>query len=260
MDLTSFGTQKLILFLLILIRTAGIFTLTPIFGAQQVPVTVRVAISLALTVVFLPLVPSPAAFSTDLMSLTLMVAREALVGLSIGFVINMVFMAIEMAGSFVDLNAGFSFATTVDPVHGTNSALAARLHNLLAGLIFFTSNSHHLVIKGIADSFTLAPVGVASINTTMVGGITDLFVALFMIAIRIAMPVMAAVFLTDLAMAVASRVVPQMNVLMVGFPLKLGVGLVGMLIAVPVVAIMSRNMFGDMCHQMGSMVHLMAVR
>lgn len=259
MDLAFFTGQKLILFLLILVRTAGIFTLTPIFGAKQVPMQVRIIVSLALTLIFVPLAVPVGNLPTEILSLALMAAREACIGLGIGFIITMVFMAIETAGSFVDMNAGFSFAATIDPVHGTNSALAARTHTLLAGLLFFVTNSHHLVVRGLADSFTLAPIGELSFNPAVTGGMTDLFISLFLIALRIAMPVMAAVFLVDLAMAITSRIVPQMNVLMVGFPLKMGVGIVGMIVAVPIVAAMSTNMFADMYNQMGGLVRLMAV-
>ena len=259
MDLAFFSGQKLILFLLILIRTAGIFTLTPLFGSQQIPMQVRLMISLALTFVFLPLAAPAGKLSAEVVPLALMAVREAGVGLTIGFVITLVLTAIEIAGHFIDLNAGFAFANIVDPVHGTNVALAARVHNLLAGLLFFITNAHLLVVRGIADSFSLAPVGDVTLNPAVAGSLTDLFASLFVIALRIAMPVIAAVFLADLAMAISSRIVPQMNVLMVGFPLKLGVGLVGMIVAVPVVAGMSTNMFGDMYHQMGTLVRLMAV-
>jgi flagellar biosynthetic protein FliR len=224
-----------------------------------VPPQVRIIISLALTLIFVPLAVPTGALPTDILPLALMAAREACIGFGIGFIITMVFMAIETAGSFIDMTAGFAFATTIDPVHGTNSALAARMHNLLAGLLFFVTNSHHLVVKGLADSFVLAPIGEMSFNPAVTSGMTDLFISLFLIALRIAMPVMAAVFLADLAMAITSRIVPQMNVLMVGFPLKMGVGMVGMIVAVPIVAAMSTNMFADMYNQMGGLVRLMAI-
>lgn len=259
MDLAQYGTEKLILFLLIFVRTAGIFTLTPIFGAHQVPAHVRLAVALALTIVFLPMAAPVESLPVEVLPLAIMVVREALVGLSIGFVISMVFSAIEMAGHIVDLNAGFAFASLVDPTSGVNTALAGRLHNMLAGLLFFVTNSHHLMIKGLADSFTVAPVGTLSVNPNVAGGMTELFTALFLVAIRIAVPVMAAVFLADLALAIAARVVPQMNVLIVGFPLKLGVGMIAMIFAMPIVAATSQGLFGDMYRQMGSLVRLMAV-
>ncbi len=259
MDLAFLSGQNLILFILIFVRTAGIFTLTPIFGAQQLPTQVRLIIALVLTLVFMPLAKIAADLPVDVISLMLMVIREAAIGLTIGFVINMVFMAIETAGHMIDTTAGFAFATIVDPANGTHVALAARVHNLLAGLLFFATNSHHLVIKGLADSFTLAPLGEMSLNPAIAGGMTDLFAQLMMISLRIAMPVTAAVFLVDLSMAVVSRVVPQMNVLIVGFPLKLGAGIVGMAVAMPVVASMSQNMFSDMYNQMNAMVRLAVI-
>lgn len=260
MDLTYFGTQKIILFLLILIRTAGIFTLTPIFGGNQTPMQVKLATALALTIVFLPLAKPPAELPDGVFGLGLVAGREALVGLAIGFVVNMIFSAIETAGHIVDVNAGFALATVVDPVNGQNSALAARMHSLLAGLLFFATNSHHLLLKGLADSFNIAPVGQIAMTTAVAGGIFELFSMLFMVAVRIAAPVIAAVFLADLALAIAARVVPQMNVLIVGFPLKLGVGIAGMIVALPVIAAGCTGLFGDTYGQITSVLRLMVIR
>jgi flagellar biosynthetic protein FliR len=258
MDLASFGIQKLITFVLVLVRSAGIFTLTPIFGANQVPMYARLVIALALALVFLPIVAPPNDFAMEALPVALMVAREACVGLVIGFVCTMVFTAIEIAGQLIDVHAGFSFATMLDPVNGANSAVAARFHRLVAGLLFFATNAHHVMIRGLADSFRVAPVGQLTLNASVAGGAVDLFAALFVVAIRIAVPVVAAVFLADVALAITARVVPQMNVLFVGFPLKLGVGLVGMIVALPVLAAMSQNLFGDIYNQTLALVSLVA--
>jgi len=259
MDLALFGVQKLELFILVLVRTAAIFTLTPIFGANQVPPHVRIAVALALTMVFVPMVTPAGGLPADVLTMAAMVAREACVGITIGFVCSLVFAAIQIAGQYIDLQAGFSFGSMLDPAFNSQTAVAGRFHQLLAGLLFFATNAHHVMIRGVADSFDLAPVGQLAMNPAMTGGMVDLFSSLFAMAMRIAVPVVAAVFLADVALAITARVVPQMNVLIVGLPLKLGVGLVGMVIAVPMVASMSEGMFGDMYHQMGNMVRLLAV-
>ena len=258
MDLTAFSARELLVFLLILVRTAGIFTLTPIFGAQQTPGHVRLVMAVALALVFVPMARPPSEIPVGTLALAVVVAREALVGLAIGFVVSMVFSAIEIAGHIIDVNAGFGLAAVVDPINGHHAAPVARLHTLLAGLIFFVTNSHHLLLKGLADSFSIAPVGQMGIGPAVAGGMIELFSGLFMVGVRIAVPVMAAVFLADLALAIAARVVPQMNVLIVGFPLKLGVGIVGLIVALPVIVAMSQGLFGDMYGQIGSLVRMMA--
>lgn len=258
MDFAFFSMQKFVLFLMVLVRTGGIFTLTPMFGAQQVPPHVRMGMALALTAVFVPVVPVSGHLPMDLMQIAMMGAREACVGIVIGFVCSLVFSTIQIAGQFVDFQSGLAFAAMVDPINGANSAVAGRFQNLIAGLLFFATNAHHMVIRGLSDSFVLAPIGQLEMNPAAAGGIVDLFTGLFAIAIRIAMPICAAVFLADVALGIVARVVPQMNVLVVGLPLKLGVAVAAMVVALPVLGLMSRGLFGDMYQQMGIVVRQFA--
>ena len=257
MDLSAFGMQKLILFILVLARTAGIFTLTPIFGSPQLPAHIKLLASVALAFVFVPTVHVAGSLPTDILPMTVIVAREALVGLVIGFVCTLVFSAIQMAGQLVDGQTGLSFATTVDPTNGTPGAVAARFHQLIAGMLFFAINAHHILIRGLYDSFQIAPIGQVAINPAVAGGVVDLFTALLVVAIRIAIPVVAAVFMADIALAVTARLVPQMNVLMVGFPLKLGVGIIGMIIALPIMVSMSTDTMGDMYRHTVQLLNIM---
>ena len=259
MDLVSFGIPRLEVFLLVLARTAGIFTLVPIFGASQVPMPVRVSVAVVLALVFVPLC-APAGTGllvVDVLPMALMMAREALIGIVIGFVTVLVFAAIQMAGDLIDLQTGFSFASMVDPVNGSQTSVGGRFHHLLAGLLFFATNAHHIMLRGLADSFQLAPVGQLSLNAAVTGGVVDLFAGLFVVAIKIAAPVVAAVFLADVALAILARTVPQMNVFIVGLPLKLGVGLVGMAIALPVTMVLSRNTLGGIYDQTAGLLHLL---
>lgn len=257
MDLASLGAQKLEVFILVFVRTAGIFTLTPIFGANQIPAQVRIAIAAGMALIFVPLCPVGDVPAVDVLQMAFLAGKEAFVGLAIGFVVTLVFAVFQIAGDFIDAQAGFSFATMVDPTNGTNTAVAARFHQILIGLLFFATNAHHVVIMGLADSFKLVPVGAASLNPLVANGVLDIFVTLFSVALRIASPVVAAVFLADVALAVVSRAVPQMNVIIAGMPLKLGVGIVGLLVALPVLVSSSQGVFADMYGQMSGMLHLL---
>lgn len=263
MELAFLGMAKLEVFVLVFVRTAGIFTLVPIFGAHQVPTQVRIAIALGMALVFVPLciaASGPATLAADVPSMALLIIKEAMVGLVIGFVTTLVFTAIQMSGDFIDMQSGFNFASMIDPVYGTHTAVCGRFQQTLAGLLFFVCNAHYVMLSGLADSFRALPVGAFSLNPTVVGGVTDLFVTLFAIALRIAAPVIAAVFLADVAMALISRVVPQMNIMMVGMPVKLGVGLIGMAVALPVAIAMSRNMLGDIHVYTSGVLRLLMVQ
>lgn len=257
MDAAWLGAEKLEVFILVLVRSAGIFTMTPIFGANQVPPQVRIAVAVGMALIFMPMCPSSGIPATDVLQMGLLVAKEALVGVVIGFVVTLVFAVFQIAGDFIDMQAGFSFATMVDPVNGSNTSVAARFHQILIGLLFFATNAHHVLISGLADSFRLVPVGAMSLNPLVANGVLDIFTTLFTVALRIASPVLAAVFLADVALAIMCRAVPQMNVIIAGMPLKLGVGLVGLLVAIPVLVTSSEGIFSDMNSQMGNVLHLL---
>ena len=259
MDLALFGTQKFILFLLVLVRTAGIFMLTPIFGSRQMPMQCRSALAVAFTMVFVPVVAVNGDLPTDMLPLLIMIIREASVGLAIGFVCSLVFSTIQIAGEFIDFQSGLAFASMVDPASGNRSGIMGRFQNTFALLLFLATNAHHYVIRGLSESFAIAPIGHAGINAAVAGSITELFSSLFSVAVRISLPIVGAVIIADVAMAIMARVVPQIQVFFVGMPIKLGLALFAMLTAIPVIAVMSQGLFGDMYHQMGIAVRQMAM-
>jgi flagellar biosynthesis protein FliR len=260
MDLAFIGLAKLEVFILAFVRTAGIFTLVPIFGSNQIPVHVRVAIAVGIAIIFVPLCAPPgmAAPAVDILPMAMLIVKEALVGLVIGFVTSLVFAAIQAAGDLVDMQSGFSFASMFDPVYGAQTAIAGRVHHMLAGLLFFVTNAHHILISGLADSFRVIPIAQVSLNPLVAGGVLDLFTVFFAVALRIAAPVLAAVFLADVALAIVARCVPQMNVLMVGLPLKLGVGRVSMVVALPVAVALTGNALGDIGNQTSGLLHVLS--
>jgi len=259
MDLAFFGIANIETFILTLARTAGIFTLVPIFGATQVPVQTRVAIAVSIALIFVPMCRTSSIPAVDLMPMALLMAKEAVVGLAIGFVTSLVFAAVQTAGEFIDVQSGFAFAATLDPVYGSQTAIAGRVQYLLAGLLMFVTNAHHVLIGALADSFRIIPVTQFSLNPGVAGQALSLFSMLFVIGIRIAAPVLAAVFLADIALAIISRGVPQMNVLMVGMPLKLGVGIISMVIALPITIALTRTTLGGIGSQTIDMLRVLAI-
>ncbi|MGB9619027.1 MAG: flagellar biosynthetic protein FliR, partial [Armatimonadota bacterium] len=206
MGTLELGLSRIEVFLLVLTRTAGIFTLMPTFGSAQIPVQARVITALALTLVFAPLALASADTGglaiSEASQMLLLVAREALVGLAIGFITMLVFAAIQCAGDFIDLHAGFSFAAIVDPMYGTETAIAGRFHQLLAGALFFVTNAHHILLVGLAQSFQILPVGTIGLGIGSPDALLKMFAGLFAVAVKIAAPVVAAVFLADVALAV----------------------------------------------------------
>jgi flagellar biosynthetic protein FliR len=258
MEFVVFWLRHVELFVLVFLRTVGIFTLTPIFGAQQVPSRVKVVIALALSFAFVPIVHPVAVLPSDTIGMAIIAARETLIGLVIGFVSSLVFTAIQIAGDFIDLQSGFSSASMFDPASNANSTIAARFQRILAGLLFFVTNSHHIMLRALADSFRIAPVGQLTFNPAISGSIWLLFTTLFTVAIRIAIPIVAAGLLADVALAIASRLIPNMNVFMVGLPLRMGVALVGLLVVLPMMLGMNDGLFSNMYQYMTGTASMVA--
>ncbi len=242
MELLDFGINRVATFALVLSRTAGIFTTAPIFGNKNVPVMVRVAMALSLTLVFLPMT-SFDANSLDTASFALAIVKEALAGLFLGYVASLMFAAIQTAGAYIDLTLGFGFAAMVDPMTKEREAVVGQFQNMVAVLLFLAVNAHHLIIRGLAESYVVLPLGEMTYNPSIAGGVMHFFRIIVMASLKIAAPILGVVFLTDVALGILARTVPQLNVFVLGFPVKLAVGLAAIFIVLPVTAGVMTNLF-----------------
>jgi len=245
MDLLGFTITQAVTFVLVLARVGGIFTVAPVFGNVNVSPYVRIGIAGALAFVFLPMAHFRAT-DLDMMTFVLVIAKEVAVGLVMGFLAAMMFAAIQMAGAYVDLQVGFGFANVVDPMMKQHNAVIAQLYNLCATLLFLAVNGHHLMIRGLADSFAVLPLGAMTMAPNATAGVMQLFVVLFMAALKIGAPVVGAIFLTDVALGILARTVPQLNVFVVGLPAKLTVGMLAVFAVLPVAFVVMTGLFGGL--------------
>lgn len=232
-------------FLLVLARVGGIFTTAPVFGNVNVTPMVRVAIALALTFVFLPMakitdVPS------DLLPFVAAIGKEVVVGLAMGFMASLMFTAIQMAGAYIDLQVGFGFAQIVDPMTRESHAVLSQFQNFAATLLFLALNGHHLMITGLADSFSILPLGTMAIKGAAVGGLVEAFAGIFLAALKIGAPVVGAIFLTDVALGILARTVPQLNVFVVGLPAKMAVALLAVIAVMPMALAVMSHLFSGL--------------
>lgn len=245
MDILGFSITQIVTFLLVLSRVGGIFTTAPIFGNANVAPMVRVAIAVCLALVFIPM-SKYQPLNLDFMPLAFAVAKEALVGIIMGFLAALMFAAIQMAGAFIDMQVGFGFASVVDPMIKEQNAVIGQFQNMAATLVFLAMNGHHLMIRGLADSFAILPLGFLSLDPEASGSILKIFVVMFMAAMKIAAPIVGAVFLTDVALGILNRTVPQLNVFVVGLPAKLAICLVAMTAVLPMAVAVMTRLFGGL--------------
>jgi flagellar biosynthetic protein FliR len=219
-------------FLFALVRSGAWMLLTPPFSSSAIPVRVKVAISAALAFTMAPSLDADPEilqfwpfFST--------LVYQAVVGLALGFVVLLVFSAVQAAGEMVDFSAGFSAASMYDPLSNASSSPIGRLYQLLAITILFAINGHLLLVRGFIGSFEAAPI--SGLRFDDLGRLLTRDLVTFLVsALEIAAPLLAALFMAEVVMGLLGRAAPQANVMVVGFAIKILLVLVLVGLAMPV--------------------------
>lgn len=244
-------------FILILTRLSGLMLTAPPFGSANVPVVVRFGLALAVTLPLQGLVAAEVVLPPGLPALVLPLAQEFLIGLAIGFVGMMAFAAVQVAGEVVDYEMGLGVAQALDPISGHTSSLVGRFKYLFSLVVFLSISGHHIFLAALYDSFRLLPLGAPIAAVPAALAVVELMSAVLVTAIRIAMPVIAATFLTSIALAATARVMPQMNVFIVGMPAKMFVGFAALVVALPLYLLGLEQLFALMEQQIYTVLGLM---
>jgi len=163
----------------------------------------------------------------------LIVTGEFLIGLIFGFASSLIFTAVQMAGQILDMQIGFGIVNVLDPQSGQQLPLVGNFKYILALLVFLATNSHHLLLSALFNSFKLIPLTGGVFHTNIVQTIVDMVGGTFIIALKISFPVLLSLLLTDIALGILARTMPQMNIFVVGVPGKIIVGLFVLSLALP---------------------------
>lgn len=230
-------------FFFALVRTSAWLLVSPPFNTRLVPVTVKAGIAAALAVAAVPEVRSS---DLDLSTAGFLGAAvlQVVVGVALGLITLLLFGAVQAAGGLIDLFAGFSLASIVDPTSGVNSSVFGRFYQVVAITLLFATNAHLLLVDGFLRSFEVVPVSgfeASSFAELLLEDVGGFFVA----AVEIAGPVLACLFLAELTMGLLARAAPSLNVFALAFPLRVGVTLVVTGIALPLVAPAVHNLVRD---------------
>ncbi|MGN0155206.1 MAG: flagellar biosynthetic protein FliR [Lachnospiraceae bacterium] len=221
----SFSIYHLEYYLAILVRVMGAIAFAPIFGNQTVTRRVRLFIGIAAAFAVFTANPYIPLGYTTFLEYTLILVKELVVGLTMGFMSNITLSIITMAGQFIDRELGFSMVSNFDQTFNTETTITAEFYNMLVMIIMLCSNMHYFILSALSDSFQLIPLGNVVIDSgslydTMIQYITSYFV----IAMRISLPVMIAIMLLNVVLGVLAKTAPQMNMFVVGMQLKIFVG------------------------------------
>lgn len=229
-------------FLMALVRFSTFIIVLPIFNFRGIPTQAKIGLACFMAILATPSV----SFSIfdNLYLLLFLILQEVAIGLVMGFFVVLVFSMVYFAGQLIDVPMGFGMATVFDPSAGMQLPIFSQFYHLLAIMVFFAIDGHIWLLRAASKSFESIPVGYFFDTDLTFELVMALASNIFSIGLRIALPVMGTIFLTDLALGIVIRAVPQINVFVIGFPIKIVVGMVVIIFALPFFISLAASLFG----------------
>ncbi len=226
MDIMPVTYQEFKSFFLILIRVSVILAMLPFFSARIFPTLTKVGLALIITVILFPVIDNRMVeFPDNLVGMAQLVITELIIGMILGLTVQLFFEGVRLMGQLVGFQTGFAITNILDPQTGAQVSIIANTAYLVAMTIFLILNGHHILLSSMRESFEIINVGSLSLNKQILQEIIHLSGDMFVIAIKIGSPAIAALLLTSVAFGIVTKMIPQMNIMIVGFPVKIVGGL-----------------------------------
>ena len=211
-------------YLLPFFRIAAMLMVSPIFGARLVPARIRIILALALAAVISPLIPTPTAMTAFDQQSVFMLVQEVMIGIAMGFMVQMVFDAIIIGSQTIAMGMGLGFAMLVDPQRGVNVPILSQFFIIMTTMMFLALNGHLILIQVLVASFTTLPSGVAGFGADGLWTVVSWGSQMFAGAVLVALPAAIALLVVNFAYGVISRAAPTLNLFAVGFPASILLG------------------------------------
>lgn len=238
-----------------MVRVTGFLVLNPVLGSEMIPMRYRVGIAFFLALAVFPRVSfAPNILCSDLVVFCLVIVREMIIGIFFGVVVMMIFEGIRMAGEILGLQMGFGIVNVVDPQASIELSILAVYKFMLAILIFLIVNGHHKIISAIARSFDLLPVGTLRFTLPVKMSIIDYSNEIFRIGVKISLPLMLPLIIVTVVLGMLSKAVPKIQVFLMSFPLRIGVGLIILGIATASLIAIYKGMFQELFSTMAVII------
>ncbi|MCC6408150.1 MAG: flagellar biosynthetic protein FliR [Planctomycetes bacterium] len=226
------------------VRTSVLVMASPLFGVTTSFAGAKIGLIAVLTLVLYSAIGAPLAGPPSPLEWGVLAVREALIGYSIAFVMQGVLLAVRVAGEMVGHDMGFNMGALVDPETGVNSPLITQFYEGLFLVGMLAVDGHHLIVRALADSFVQAPVGVLASTASLAGLAETLVCEMFNAGIVFALPVLVLMTIVSILIALIARAVPQINIMDVGFTLRILVGLIAMYAFAPLLAPAMERLYG----------------
>ncbi|MBF0227460.1 MAG: flagellar biosynthetic protein FliR [Desulfobacterales bacterium] len=242
MDLLNFSVEDFKIFILVLSRVSILIFMFPIFRSPMFPDAAKAGLALLLSFLFFPSVKIHIqTIPSNAIEILIMILAESIIGLTLGLVVSIFFGAVQFAGYLVGFQMSFAIANVLDPLSGEQISIIQQMAYLMALILFLLFNGHLLMISAIQDSFGLIQVGFISIKKSLFFQIMTMSGNLFLLGIKISAPPFAACFFVDVAFGIISKFTPQIPILIVGMPIKIGVGLLFFGVSMKVIMIFTKS-------------------
>jgi len=228
---------KFLGFFLVLSRISAFFLVMPVFSWASIPVRVKVAIAVLLSLFFSIACPvGIEASSVRLVELVLLMCNEALHGVALGLIASCLFSAVKVGGRIAERQMGLAMAEVLDPLTGERSQPLGSLLEMIFIVLFLSANGHHLLLMTIWRSYAAFPVGTTAEVGGLAGGVIKASSVMLLAGLRLTAPMLAAFLLLLVTLAILARIVPEMNILFISLPLRVGLGLLMAAIFLPLVS------------------------
>lgn len=221
----DFAVEDIEVFLLILVRISGFIFTAPFFNLNSIPRKVKVGLSVFMALVIFSSVNGIQLEYVGIIDYAILVTKELIIGILIGFSANICVFILSFAGQMIDMEVGFSMVTQFDPTSKMQTTITSNFYTYLVMLIMLLSDMHLHLIKAIMDTFNLIPIGHAVFKPGLYDGAIKFITDYFIIGFRIILPVFASLLIVNIVLGILARIAPQMNMFVVGMQIKVFIGL-----------------------------------
>jgi len=217
------------------VRISAMMMAAPVFGARMLPVRIRILMALSISVLTVPLLPAVPAVDPISLAASSILLQQILIGVATGFIIQMVFQSLVIAGEAIANGMGLGFARMVDPANGVQVPVISQFFVVLATLLFVILNGHLLLIELIVRSFQILPIGESGLSLPAIKSVVNWAGQMFIGGLMISLPAVTALMVVNISMGVITRAAPQLNIFAVGFPLMILLGFIFLAATLPTV-------------------------
>lgn len=220
------------IFLLIFTRIIALLMVVPIFSDKNVPGIAKAGLAFIVSIIVVYANPlMEINYNASIVSYGFLIIKEVIVGLIIGFVVYMMFQVFFFVGQLISMSSGLSMSNMFDPTVGQQVSVLGYLYHYVATALFLATNGHHIIFRGLIHSYVLIPIGQGQVSQGIIDQLITMLINYFIISLKIAAPIMVTMFILDFALGILARTAPQMNMFVIGFPIKIMVSLIMVLMA-----------------------------